>query len=338
MKVYYIGQAYQPVSTAGSKPMQDFDHILRKKGFKNIGLPSITIKYAKLWWIYNWISAKIGKLRMPKDVVVIFQYPEQRHLFETFNKACSNRNKTVILIHDIPKLRTKDSTNDDCILSKGDVLIAHTENMASWIKENFERKGIVILNIFDYLSDFKDSNDDIVFAKPYSIVFAGNLNKAEFIKKLQWNPNLVRLNLFGPNLDDRVKQQPFVDYKGVVPQDRILQEIYKYDFGLVWDGEDIATCSGDFGNYLRFNAPYKLSSYLAAGLPVIVWERMALSSFIKDKKIGISVDSIQNLDKLLENLTESDYRDLKNNVETVRKEICSGYFYSEALLKSEKLL
>ena len=41
-------------------------------------------------------------------------------------------------------------------------------------------------------------------------------------------------------------------------------------FGLVWDGDSSKTCSGVFGEYLRYNNSHKASLYLASGFPIIV--------------------------------------------------------------------
>ena len=52
------------------------------------------------------------------------------------------------------------------------------------------------------------------------------------------------------------------------------------NLGLIWDGASDSS-DEDIGmkNYTRYNNPHKLSCYMAAGLPVIVWEKSAISKF-----------------------------------------------------------
>lgn len=44
-------------------------------------------------------------------------------------------------------------------------------------------------------------------------------------------------------------------------------------FGLVWDGNSMDTCTGNYGSYLRINDPHKVSLYLSSGLPIIVGQK-----------------------------------------------------------------
>ena len=53
------------------------------------------------------------------------------------------------------------------------------------------------------------------------------------------------------------------------------------NWGLVWDGNSIDTCSGNFGEYLRLNAPFKFSLYLAAKRPVVVWRESAMAEYVR---------------------------------------------------------
>ena len=49
-------------------------------------------------------------------------------------------------------------------------------------------------------------------------------------------------------------------------------------FGLVWDGDSAETCSGVFGEYLRYNNSHKASLYLASGFPLGGVETVSLIS------------------------------------------------------------
>ena len=65
-------------------------------------------------------------------------------------------------------------------------------------------------------------------------------------------------------------------------------------------------------NYTKYNNPHKLSCYMAAGLPVIVWEKAAISKFVKDNNIGYTIKKIDDINTL-------DFSDLKEKAENVKK-------------------
>lgn len=48
-----------------------------------------------------------------------------------------------------------------------------------------------------------------------------------------------------------------------------LPEKLEAKYGLVWDGLEITSCEGTFGQYLKYNNPHKFSLYMAAGIAVI---------------------------------------------------------------------
>lgn len=83
------------------------------------------------------------------------------------------------------------------------------------------------------------------------------------------------------------------------------------DFGLVWDGTSVSTCTGDFGEYLQYNNPHKTSLYIRCQLPVIIWNKAALADFVRENGIGICVDSLEELEKILNTLSEEEYAEMK---------------------------
>ena len=107
-------------------------------------------------------------------------------------------------------------------------------------------------------------------------------------------------------------------------------------YGLVWDGDNLDTCSGSYGNYERYNNPHKLSLYLAAGKPVVVWRHAAISEFVKENHIGIMVDSLYDLPKMLEDISEKEYEIMQHNAIDIGNEIRKGMFLERALQKCAK--
>ena len=89
--------------------------------------------------------------------------------------------------------------------------------------------------------------------------------------------------------------------------------------------------SGTYGNYLRFNNSHKASLYLAAGFPLVVWKESALSHFVLENSCGIAVDSLHNLKGTIDNLSDTDYKDLVDNAKRVGQEIRDGHYLKTAL-------
>ena len=95
-------------------------------------------------------------------------------------------------------------------------------------------------------------------------------------------------------------------------------------FGLVWDGNSIDACEGAYGSYLKLNNPIKTSLYIRCHLPVIVWEQAAIAEVVKEKGIGVCVASLQDIDKIVAEITPEEYDKLEKNVIEWSKELKHG--------------
>ena len=224
------------------------------------------------------------------------------------------------MIHDLHSLRRGDETacrEEICIINKADTVIVHNRFM----KEKMLSSGLTVPNIyclevFDYLTDIppvKESSS--------AVTFAGNLNKSGFLYQMFEANSDTEFNVYG-NPDDRLMLYKHVHYLGSYPPDE-LPAVLNGRFGLVWDGDAIDGCHGTLGEYTRINNPHKLSLYIASGIPVIVWKEAAIADFVVKNGIGITTDSISDLNTLLQ-INETDYEQMKNNVLKLRNDVISG--------------
>lgn len=333
MKKCYVAQAYIKVSNAGSKPSQDFEKILRNNGFRNIGLPSITVRNGRLWWIWCKLSSIIASFRVPRNAMVAIQYPEPRHVIgDLFRKIKKRGAKTLVLVHDLNQLRGWEPLHQE-ILEDADIILAHTPAMAKWLRANVAKPEakITVLGVFDYLIDQKLKPSDETFVKPIKIAYAGRLDKSLFLEQLKYPSERLRLMLFGNGLSENCKNNPCIEYQGACSPEELPSKLISSHFGLVWDGISVTCCTGEMGNYLRYNAPYKLSSYLSAGLPVIVWSGMGMAEFVKQYGVGICVDSLNDIPTKLDSLTAKDYSNMRGAAYTLALKIRKGYFYTNAI-------
>ena len=104
-------------------------------------------------------------------------------------------------------------------------------------------------------------------------------------------------------------------------------------WGLIWDGISIESCDGNYGNYLRINNPHKMSLYMAAGLPVIVWTESALAEFVSKYNVGIIVNSLVDLSGKLASISEKQYMEMKNNALIQMKKVTKGFYSLKVLEK-----
>ncbi len=342
MNKYYIAISYKAACDASVKPTTDFEAVLRRNGFKNIGLPAIKSRYFIVTKYWNILSYIISGLRIKKGDTVAIQYPGIIGLSDLlFKQVVKKSPKTVILIHDLEKLR---HGFDYChnLLKNADAIIAHTDNMHQWIESNIPAAGerkIIDLGIFDYALDNK------LEPKPsdsphgsFNIVFAGNLAKAPFLEKIDFSDTGVKIMTFGNGISKRMKENKSLDYRGTCSPEQLLDRISGYDFGLVWDGDSIDGCSGAFGNYLRYNSPYKMSSYLCAGLPVILWSKMGMRKFAEENNIGICVDSLAEIPERLAALTGEEYAAMRNAAAETGHRLRDSYYSQLALDKAMEFI
>jgi hypothetical protein len=89
------------------------------------------------------------------------------------------------------------------------------------------------------------------------------------------------------------------------------------------------------GDYLQYNSPHKTSLYFAAGLPVIVSERAAVASFVKNNNIGICIKSISDISKLLIERDSSSYKKMKESVLQIAGKLKRGDYLNAALKNIE---
>ena len=192
------------------------------------------------------------------------------------------------------------------------------------------------LSIFDYLVSNYDVVDKANRDNFKTVYLAGNLSEAKSryvyeLPKLEFSSYIIEL--FGVNYTGISNE--YIHYNGAVKPEELPKNIFT-GFGLVWDGDSLDTCTGNLGNYLKFNNPHKLSSYIACGIPVIVWKEAAISDFVTENKIGFSIQNLKEIDSILKYLSYDDYIKMKGNVLSIRENIITGSYLKNTVLEIEE--
>lgn len=269
------------------------------------------------------------KFLLRKGDEVFFQFPWIHN-----NKPAFYRNlfasgaRVSCVIHDLDSLReTRFSVSEEIeVLKRCHRVIAHTPAMKEFLEERgVKRERIEILRLFDYLTDVPYGHIPET-SQLLTIVFAGNFEKSAFVKELfQLTGSELCFNLYGKSLPGIGNVEKNIVYKGAFLPDEV--HLLEGNWGLVWDGPSLNTCSGVFGEYLRYNASHKNSLYLAAGIPLIVWKESAVAEYIVANHLGIAVKSLFELKDRLAEISSEAYNEL----------LASVQLYAQRLRKGENL-
>lgn len=341
MRKFYLSKNYKGLSSAGNKAKTDAEQIMVELGFKNAGLPQTLFQNNILGFFITLSGVLKVVFSVSKGDMLVLQYPLKKYYTFVCRMAHLRGCKVVTLIHDLGSFRRKKLTIPQEIkrLSHSDYLIVHNRSMKQWLLDEGYKKPMGCLEIFDYLSETeaaeKQSSNEI-----YQVIYAGGLSykKNRFLYTLDQVIKSWHFNLFGGGFEpERIQDKEHFTYKGFIPSDQLIATA-EGDFGLVWDGESSATCTGFFGEYLQYNNPHKTSLYIRCHLPVIIWNKAALSSFVRENKIGISIDSLSELNQRLRLISREEYQEMKKNTRRISDRLATGYYLKQALANAEQSL
>ncbi|MDR2130181.1 MAG: galactofuranosyltransferase [Odoribacteraceae bacterium] len=335
---YYISKNYRAYTSAASKAKIDCEEILQKNGYVNIGLPRTVRANETYGFFRNLFSVLLAAIRLERGAHLVLQYPLKKYYPFLCRVARWKRCTVITIIHDLRSLRRKKVIIDKEMrdLNRSPLLIVHNEQMRAWLHEQGCRSRMIVLGIFDYLSDAEPLPHP--FRRPLEIVFAGTFSykRSCFPAKLDPDTPHFRLNMYGrPGDIDTIRDHPTVRYKGVFDADILISKI-EGNFGLIWDGPEITTCAGGHGEYLLYNNPHKTSLYLRCHLPVIIWSRSALAPFIREHRAGLLVDSLEELPGACATLTAAEYDAMQQNTRIIAERLKTGYYLTEALARARE--
>lgn len=331
----YLSKSYPGVNAAGSKAKCDIEAIMSKSGIRNIGLPQVHLTNKISAFLYTLRSVLKMGATIRKGDELILQYPFKKYYSLCCYMAHHKGAKVTTIVHDLGSFRRKKLTVAKEIkrLSGTDKLIVHNQKMNQWLQDQGFKKPMVNLEIFDYLSTTHASPIPAPTDGKYQILYAGGLaiRKSRFLYELGACLAPHSMNLYGNGFDANIAKNPErIDYLGFIPSDKLIASA-KGHFGLVWDGDSLDGCTGEWGHYLQYNNPHKTSLYIRCQLPLIIWEKAALADFVKKHQIGLVVKSLNDINTQLNQLTTEDYLQMKNQVEKMSQKLASGYFVMKAI-------
>ncbi len=348
-KRYQIWEYFGVSNIGGSKARTDIKNIIGNMGYQvlkvhaSIGAAETSLgdcsdRLVRTEWL--WCLETVSE-----NACILMQHPapKETRLPEDILWRIKKEKKAriICLVHEVEELREEYDTElrrEEFRIMKnlGDVFIVHNEVMRHfYIRQGVDADKVIPLQIFDYVSGTE--NADKSYEK--SVTIAGNLmlEKSAYLKELGKLVPL-KVHLYGPNFSEKIAENaPNIEYHGSLAPD-LLPEKLDRGFGLVWDGDSVDTCSGGFGEYLRYNNPHKLSLYLASGLPVIIWNQAAEADFVIENNVGITVASLYEVNTILDKITPEEYAVLAENARKISCMLKTGEYTKRAVRMAEDYL
>lgn len=341
-RIYYLSERNPDGTTAGNKARNDVENILQKRKYIPISALQLGLERKH----GNRIAFKLKALlfinkiknNIPLNSTIVIQYPMMAQFTNSNNKIdyssifskLSKFYKLIAIVHDINDLREErvnHSNLDDLKLAYA--IISHNKNMTDYlIKSGINSNRIFNLEIFDYLSSYQ--NKDSHFDDEATSCFAGNLNKSRFIYTIPDNIRDLGINLYGNGYELKKDKSPYLNYQGTYSSEKI-SSIIKGKYGLIWDGEKSNTCTGLVGNYLKYNNPHKLSMYLVANIPIIIWDQAAEAQFVKKNNVGITISSIDEIPNKLSSIDAKKYDKMLDSVKLIKNKLLQGKYLNTQL-------
>lgn len=335
MEKVVVDYIYKNYFSARSKAREDVNVIAQRNGFKPFLINTRTTTeqagnnsfFKKFGYNLRKLFILFGAiLSIRPKTVVLFQYPfaPLGEFFTLFFCRCLKLKKChlIIMVHDLVHYReTQVFDNYEIkILNTASELIVHTPKMQELFMQNGVNRSCEILWLFDYITTEAPNTNT---QETSEVAFAGALDKSAFLRDMQQiQYKKLKLHLYGNQPKDTSSYPQWMKYIGRFSPENIT--MLHESWGLSWDGEGIDSYKGAIGNYLKYISPHKVSLYIAAGLPVIICKESALAEYIEKNKLGITINSLHEIDDAVMGLSSNEIRTIRQNVLEMSARLRSG--------------
>ena len=321
---------------ASSKAREDVSKFILDYGFESVAKNDKTSVRTKAGKSLLTLKVYLSLLWKLKKGDILFLQTSMKVLDGIFRIKELRHFKIIYLIHDVFSIRYDDQekheseiTQDINSLNKCDYVICHNSAMKDRLRSLWCKSVLIELGIFDYRVSSASTPRQQDMTVP-SIAFAGNIAKSPFLIDLDARINRINVNVYGNPLSEFQN----LTYKGALPAEELPQKIEGM-YGLIWEGDYIAK---EKDNYLRYNNPHKTSLYIVSGLPIVIWSKAAMADFVVSNNIGITIDSLDELEDRLYNISDKEYRTMRNNCLNLREQLLKGYHLKRAINKTLEIM
>ena len=265
--------------------------------------------------------------------IVIFQLPTWNDM--KFDEALAARLgnyrgvKKIFFVHDVPPLMFENAIGGlkryIDLYNQADLLIVPSREMGEYLRaKGLTVQKIVIQRMWDFLVQI-DQNIVPEFRK--RINFAANVtsNYRPFVR--EWSCDKVELAVTANPGEYEWAKGRNIRFLGWHNDDNLLADALRKSggFGLLWQD-----CPW-WIEYMKLNASYKRSAYLAAGIPIIVSSATAEKETILYKNLGLVVDSLDEAVEKVAGMEREQYIKMVESVGSFSQLLREGYFTRKLL-------
>lgn len=210
-------------------------------------------------------------------------------------------------------------------LNQAEVVITHSDAMSAFLKQNGLTAKTISLHMMDHPVTF-----DLGPRPKYRpvITYAGitdDTKAAAFIQN--WDNQQVKLRIYCNGQKPANANYLYAPWQN--SDAKLLYDLRENaGFGLVWASDPT------WQNYMQMNATFKLSTYLAAGIPVIANKDITQHRIIEEKHLGILVDSLAEAQQKVAALGPAEYDQMVDSIAKFSTLIRNGEFTKRALTEA----
>lgn len=310
--------------------MRNVTKIARELGFTEMGIYQYSVKCDSKEELRRRLDGITSALE--GGDMVIFQSPSWNAT--SYDRALVNNIRTrsnvrlAIFIHDVITMMFEGAQEEALlelveIYNMADLVILPSERMLSFLqKKGLKVKKVLIQSMWDlpFIEDVRVPE----FRR--QVFFSGWPER--FKSVMSWNQTVPLHWFTNGELETSGRNIQPGGWKNTV---ELLTEYMEGGFGLVWE-------QNERSGYYRYNQPHKLSTYLAAGIPVIMQKGLVHEQTVSGQGLGFIVNSFEEAADIVENISEEEYYQLVNNIKNISFLIRGGFFTKKLLLDTVNYL
>lgn len=203
-----------------------------------------------------------------------------------------------------------------------DVLVLPTPKMLATLRNNgLKTEKVVFQQLWDH-----PANIDLSRPVPFKRMLNFAADPVRFRFMNSFNPDNLKLRIFSSN---QITTNPQIEYVGW-HEDHVMMQMLRDGggFGLIWGNDSLLE------DYMKQDCSFKLSTYLSAGLPVIMRDDMANADLVKRKHLGLVVTTLDEAVGQIKAMSEQEYQQYLDGVNAVAPLVRNGFFTKRALMNA----
>ena len=323
MRVYITNINGQSIQSTAQLCQNTVTDVAVSLGYRELGIYCYQIHTDSESELSKRLDGIVAGLR--HGDVVIFQTPTWNTTEfdeKLMNKLKLYDIKIVLFIHDVVPLMFSGNfylmDRTIAYYNKADVVVAPSQKMIDKLRDfGLNVSKTVVQGMWDHPTQAPMFPAGL----KREIHFPGNPERFSFVKEWKYDIPLKVYTCQNVELPQNVHK---INYR---PDEQLLMEMSQGGFGLVWmDDKD--------KEYQSLYCSYKLGSFLAAGIPVIVQEGIANQELIENNGLGWIVKDVEEAIMKVKNVNEDEYIELVKNVRSFNPILRKGFFTRRLLTES----